>query len=81
MEPAPIRHVSWLHSLWNLLYSGRIPFKPPPMKSCHRPLLLLLLAALGALIAGCSTPKQDSTVPWGRPADWEGRSVPGMGGM
>lgn len=51
------------------------------MKSCHKPVLLLLLAALIALLAGCTAPKQDSTIPWSRPADWEGKSIPGMGGI
>ncbi len=43
---------------------------------------IILVTALGALflggLAGCSTPQQDSSIPWSRPADWEGR-VPGMG--
>lgn len=46
-----------------------------------RPLLLALLAAAGLLagLTGCSTPNKDSSIPWSRPADWEGR-IPGMGG-
>lgn len=45
-----------------------------------RPLLLALLASLTmlALFTGCSAPKQDSSIPWSRPAEWEGR-IPGMG--
>lgn len=45
-----------------------------------RQFLLALLAALTvlALFTGCSTPKQDSSIPWSRPAEWEGR-IPGMG--
>jgi nitrous oxide reductase accessory protein NosL len=40
---------------------------------------LLLLAALGALLAGCSMESaKDSSIPWNRPADWEGQ-IPGMG--
>jgi hypothetical protein len=40
-------------------------------------LLLLTLAALG--LSGCTDPQQDSSIPWNRPSDWEGR-VPGMTG-
>ena len=45
----------------------------------------LLLSALGclfaALAAGCATKqREDSTIPWSRPASWEG-GVPGMGGF
>ncbi len=40
---------------------------------------LLLLAALGALLAGCQmTPQKDTSIPWSRPAGWEGQ-IPGMG--
>ena len=39
----------------------------------------LLLLALGAILAGCSTQTPtDSSIPWNRPANWEGQ-VPGMG--
>ncbi|MDP3069090.1 MAG: hypothetical protein Q8N18_02325 [Opitutaceae bacterium] len=49
------------------------------MKSLRQPLLALLLAAVGAIVTGCSTqsPKQTS-IPWSRPAGWEGQ-IPGMG--
>ncbi len=41
--------------------------------------LALLLLSLGALLAGCSTQNPtDSSIPWNRPASWEGQ-VPGMG--
>ena len=45
-----------------------------------RPLTLrILLLAIGALWAGCSMQSQrDSSIPWNRPADWEGQ-IPGMG--
>ena len=46
-------------------------------------LLLLSLALSGAslLSTGCSTKtEQDSTIPWSRPANWEG-GIPGMGGL
>jgi len=49
------------------------------MKAATKSLLVtLLLAALAALCAGCVGPKADSSIPWGRPADWEGQ-IPGMG--
>jgi hypothetical protein len=48
------------------------------MKAAKKPLLFVLLAlALGSLFAGCVAPKTDSTIPWNRPADWEGE-IPGM---
>jgi hypothetical protein len=48
------------------------------MKAVKKPLLLGLLAlALGSLFAGCVATKTDSTIPWNRPADWEGE-IPGM---
>lgn len=46
-------------------------------------LLFSLLAAAGAslLFAGCtSKTEQDSSIPWSRPASWEG-GIPGMGGI
>ena len=50
------------------------------MQKLKFPILSLLLLALGALLGGCSTrsPK-DTSIPWSRPADWEGQ-MPGMGG-
>jgi hypothetical protein len=49
------------------------------MKSKLRSLLALALFT-GALFAlsGCQSTTEDSSVPWNRPADWEGQ-VPGMG--
>lgn len=46
-----------------------------------RTLLLSLLAAAAvlAVLTGCTSPPRDSSIPWSRPADWEGR-IPGMGG-
>jgi len=45
---------------------------------------LALLALTGAtlLLSGCSskTEQQESSIPWSRPAGWEG-GIPGMGGM
>ena len=41
-------------------------------------ILATLALALGAILTGCTTSPKDSTIPWGRPADWEG-GIPGMG--
>ncbi|MCX6948674.1 MAG: hypothetical protein NTX39_03280 [Opitutae bacterium] len=49
------------------------------MSNLRKPLLVSLLAILAfAALSGCVPPKQDSSIPWSRPADWEGR-IPGMG--
>ena len=40
-------------------------------------LLGLLLLALIAMTAGCMSAPRDSSIPWSRPADWEGQ-IPGM---
>jgi len=49
------------------------------MNAAKKPLLFVLLAiAFGTLFAGCVAPKTDSSIPWNRPADWEGK-IPGMG--
>jgi hypothetical protein len=49
------------------------------MKTAKKPCLVVLLAfALASLVTGCVGPKSDSSIPWNRPADWEGR-IPGMG--
>lgn len=51
------------------------------MRSLRRPLLLVLGLAVAALASGCATKsREDSTIPWSRPASWEG-GVPGMGGF
>ena len=50
----------------------------------NRSALLRLLVALAAATAGlfaftgCQSSAQDSSVPWSRPASWEG-SLPGVG--
>lgn len=49
----------------------------PTLRKALLALALGLLALAG--LSGCSTPRQDSSIPWSRPADWEGR-IPGMGG-
>lgn len=45
-------------------------------------IIILLTLVFGlTLLAGCSTRSEDdSTIPWSRPAPWEG-GVPGMPGM
>lgn len=51
------------------------------MTRSHR-LLLALLAIVGATaLSGCATKSEkDSTIPWSRPASWEGQA-PGFGGF
>lgn len=39
-----------------------------------------LLIALGVILSGCALDNPtDSSIPWNRPADWEGQ-IPGMSG-
>jgi len=41
-------------------------------------LLLLLTIAVGTLLAGCTTrTTRDTSIPWSRPANWEGQ-IPGL---
>lgn len=48
------------------------------MTTLKKPVSLLLLV-LAALLAGCSLqPQKDTSIPWSRPAGWEGQ-IPGMG--
>ncbi len=49
------------------------------MKTLKTPVVAFLLIAFGALLGGCSMNTQrDSSIPWSRPANWEGQ-FPGMG--
>lgn len=49
------------------------------MPTFRKALLALALAAVALLgLAGCMSDQRDSSIPWSRPADWEGR-IPGMG--
>lgn len=49
------------------------------MPNFRKTLFVLIVSALVLLgFSACSTPQQDSSIPWSRPADWEGR-IPGMG--
>ena len=51
------------------------------MSSARRLLVLALGSLFAALATGCATKQaEDSTIPWSRPASWEG-GVPGMGGF
>ncbi len=46
-------------------------------------LAAIALAGFGAFLitSGCTTKTpEDSTIPWSRPASWEG-GIPGMGGL
>ncbi len=44
-------------------------------------LLTLLSLTFLAILCGCtSRTAQDGSIPWGRPANWEG-TIPGMGSM
>ncbi len=49
------------------------------MSSLRTTVIVFLLAAFGTLLGGCAanSPKQ-SSIPWSRPAGWEGQ-IPGMG--
>lgn len=47
----------------------------------RRTLSLVLALAAALLATGCATKQpEDSSIPWSRPANWEG-GIPGMGGM
>ena len=49
------------------------------MPNFRKVLFVLLLAGLTLLgFTGCIPKQQDSSIPWSRPADWEGQ-IPGMG--
>lgn len=48
------------------------------MISPKKSLLGCLLIVLLALSAGCMSAPKDTSIPWSRPADWEGQ-IPGMG--
>jgi hypothetical protein len=62
-----------------LLQLTAVVAKTPLMNFAKKPLLFALLTiALGLLFAGCVGVKNDASIPWNRPADWEGQ-IPGMG--
>jgi hypothetical protein len=45
----------------------------------RRSILFLFIAIAAMALAGCTKRQDESSMPWSRPADWEGR-IPGMGG-
>jgi hypothetical protein len=48
------------------------------MNLFKKAVLALLALACGALVGGCtSKTSRDTTIPWSRPAGWEGQ-IPGM---
>jgi len=50
------------------------------MNSPIKRVAAVLLVVLGAVLAGCTTDAPvDTSIPWNRPADWEGQ-IPGMSG-
>ena len=49
------------------------------MSSPRKSLFAFLLALALLALYGCVDAKQDSSIPWSRPASWEGR-IPGMTG-
>ena len=52
------------------------------MARLTKPLLTALaLAGTAFIVTGCTSKTEaDSSIPWSRPASWEG-GIPGMGGM
>jgi hypothetical protein len=49
------------------------------MTSLSKRLLAIALFGLSAFLGGCtSKTEKDTSIPWSRPADWEGQ-IPGMG--
>ena len=51
------------------------------MRFLTKAALGLLLLLFGSLLLGCSMESpRDTSIPWNRPADWEGQ-IPGMEGM
>lgn len=49
------------------------------MISPKKALLGLLTLVLAGLFSGCMSAPRDTSIPWSRPADWEGQ-IPGMSG-
>ncbi|MCF7686739.1 MAG: hypothetical protein K9M98_08225 [Cephaloticoccus sp.] len=48
------------------------------MKHTKTRILGLLLLSLSAFLLGCTTRSgRDTSIPWSRPADWEGQ-IPGL---
>ena len=54
---------------------------PRRMNPSLKRVAAILLVVLGTVLAGCAIDAPaDSSIPWNRPADWEGQ-IPGMEGM
>ena len=52
---------------------------PTDMNTLKKPILAQILLAFGAILGGCTNKTaRDTSIPWSRPADWEGQ-MPGMG--
>ena len=50
------------------------------MNSSMKRLTAVLIITLGGILSGCALDNPtDSSIPWNRPADWEGQ-IPGMNG-
>lgn len=47
------------------------------MTTSKKTVFALLLLGLIATLSGCMSAQKDSSIPWSRPADWEGQ-IPGM---
>lgn len=52
---------------------------PVIMSSPRKSLFILLLTVVLIGLTGCGRSQENSTIPWSRPASWEGR-IPGMTG-
>jgi hypothetical protein len=49
------------------------------MPTLRKALVALSLATLALVgLSACTSAQQDSSIPWSRPATWEGQ-IPGMG--
>ena len=49
------------------------------MNTLKKSIFALLLLTFAAMLGGCtSKTDKDTSIPWSRPADWEGQ-MPGMG--
>ncbi|MFC1467647.1 hypothetical protein ACFLQY_03010 [Verrucomicrobiota bacterium] len=42
-------------------------------------LAVLIVVGVAAIMSGCTTPQQESDIPWNTPQSWEGQGP--MGGM
>ncbi len=50
------------------------------MPNFRKIIFVLIMSAFVLLgFSACTPPQQNSSIPWARPQEWEGR-IPGMGG-